>query len=384
MHCLVARSSLTAALFSVVVLGTTTRLWSQEDLGASAPQATKPFEECLAEWQAIDAELQSKAANFASTDDITLQDAYRREYADLIMKANKVVNELREAALVKLETDGLKNDVVKTLMGVLVDDARNGRDAQVLRAADRLIPLKINRRNWELAATSPSLNLPIRGKEIFEEILIRQSEAQQDNLPRAKINTSQGEIVVELYENEAPNTVANFISLAKSGYYSEVDFHRVIDGFMAQTGINQKDGPSGPGYTIEDECRTPGYRLHFSGVLSMAKTNDPDSGNSQFFITFNRSQNVQNLDGKHTVFGRVLSGHEVLEKLTRTHLAFQDQLIPDAVPDKINSVEIVRDRGHEYSVKKIPDPRAKTSDNDAAPKPGDIKDDPALGSEGNL
>ncbi len=322
---------------------------------SAADEQVRSYEESLEEWQSIDEQLRKKSEEFEKTDDITQRDSYRREYNDLLQKAIKAVDRLREAALKKLETDGLNKDLLKIVMGILADDARNGRDAAALQAADRLIALGIDPRYWELAATTPSLNLPIAGKELFEEIAIRHKETQSNDLPRAKIVTSRGEIVVELFENEAPNTVANFISLVKSGFYKDIKFHRVIEDFMAQTGSPKGDGTDGPGYTIEDECRSPGYRQHFTGVLSMAKTTLPDTGGSQFFITFSRSPSVQSLDGKHTVFGRVISGLDVVKQLTRTHDQ-QNNPIEGAVPDKILSIEILRDRGHEYSVRKKTEP----------------------------
>ncbi|MEM7455240.1 MAG: peptidylprolyl isomerase [Planctomycetota bacterium] len=178
---------------------------------------------------------------------------------------------------------------------------------------------------------------------------MRSNETSAD-LPVVKLTTTQGDIVLELYENEAPNTVANFINLVENGFYNDIEFHRVREGFMAQSGCPEGNGQGGPGYTIACECRTPGYRRHFTGVISMANTGAPDSGGSQFFLTF---EQTSGLDGLHTVFGRVIEGGDVLDMITRTHTAptqprGPEPEIPGVVKDKIISAEVVSKRDHEY------------------------------------
>src|SRR5262249_15222542 len=138
-----------------------------------------------------------------------------------------------------------------------------------------------------------------------------------------KLQTTRGDIVVELFENEAPNTVANFISLVTKGLYDGTQFHRVLPGFMAQGGdplskdaaANKENiGKGGPGYTIPDEFQSPNHRDHFRGTLSMAHTQQPNSAGSQFFITF---APTPTLNGAYTAFGRVVEGLDVLAKLQR-------------------------------------------------------------------
>jgi cyclophilin family peptidyl-prolyl cis-trans isomerase len=179
-----------------------------------------------------------------------------------------------------------------------------------------------------------------------KEQRIRRAEATADDLPRVLIKTNKGDIEVELFENEAPNTVANFITLVEKGFYNGLTFHRVLPGFMAQGGDPNGDGNGGPGYTIPDECSQPNHRLHFRGSLSMAKETRPDTGGSQFFITF---VPTSHLDGIHTVFGRVTKGIDVLAKFQRRN--------PDATnppdPDKIIEAKLLRKRPHEYTVKKM-------------------------------
>jgi cyclophilin family peptidyl-prolyl cis-trans isomerase len=189
-----------------------------------------------------------------------------------------------------------------------------------------------------------SKTLPELRKKWEDEQKIREQEAKSGKLPRVRIKTEKGDIVVELFENEAPNTVANFIELAEKNYYDNVTFHRVLPGFMAQGGDPQGDGSGGPGYTIPDEVG-PNHRNHFRGTLSMAKTARPDSGGSQFFLCF---VPTPQLDGKHTVFGRVVEGIDVLAKIQR-----RDPENPNSAdPDKILSME-VENKQHEYKAKKI-------------------------------
>ncbi len=187
------------------------------------------------------------------------------------------------------------------------------------------------------------------------EKAIREREAKQDDLPRVllKIGDNQGrpkgDIELELFENEAPNTVKNFIYLIERGRYDGLTFHRVLPGFMAQGGDPLGTGAGGPGYTIPDECQRPDHRLHFRGSLSMAKSRDPDSGGSQFFITF---VPTKQLDGVHTVFGRVVGGMDVLAKIQRRD---PDKDKEPARPDKIIEAKVIRKRPHEYVPKKMPE-----------------------------
>jgi cyclophilin family peptidyl-prolyl cis-trans isomerase len=184
-----------------------------------------------------------------------------------------------------------------------------------------------------------------------QEIRTKESGAQGDEqLPRVAFKTSRGDVLLELFENEAPNTVANFISLVEQGFYDGTKFHRVIPAFMAQGGDpNTKEGAQGeagsggPGYTIKCECYRPDFRRHFAGSLSMAHTADKDTGGSQFFIThvptFHLDQEFA--PAPHTVFGRVVEGMDVV-------LAIQAE-------DVLQSAKVVRKRNHEYKPETQPD-----------------------------
>ena len=127
---------------------------------------------------------------------------------------------------------------------------------------------------------------------------------------KATITTNRGDINLNLFEEHAPVTVANFVNLVQRGYYDDLIFHRVIDNFMIQGGCPQGTGTGGPGYTFEDEC-TPKLKHDSAGVLSMANAG-PGTNGSQFFITH---AETSWLDGKHTVFGLVTEGQRVVDKI---------------------------------------------------------------------
>ncbi len=207
-----------------------------------------------------------------------------------------------------------------------------GTDPEVacrMKAKEWFANLKEMRSNWEA------------------EEKIRAAEAAADDLPRVKFTTSKGDIVIELFENEAPEATASMISLVKKGFYDGIVFHRVLPNFMAQGGDPTGTGSGGPGYNIKCECYQPNARKHFRGSLSMAHAGK-DTGGSQFFLTF---VPTDFLNGRHTAFGRVLEGKDVLAKLQRINPQSKP---PAPTPDKIIGAEVLRDRGHPYEFEKLP------------------------------
>ncbi len=131
---------------------------------------------------------------------------------------------------------------------------------------------------------------------------------------KATMVTEKGTLVIELYDDDAPGTVANFVKLIKSGFYNGLTFHRVIPDFVVQGGCPRGDGTGGPGYSIA--CETDGKKqIHDRGVLSMAHAGR-NTGGSQFFICHNR-RNTAHLDRKHTVFGKVIENVDVIDDIRR-------------------------------------------------------------------
>ncbi|MBI3865021.1 MAG: peptidylprolyl isomerase [Planctomycetia bacterium] len=149
-------------------------------------------------------------------------------------------------------------------------------------------------------------------------------------MPQVLLKTNKGEILLEMYEDEAPNTVANFISLVEKNFYNGLKFHRYDPGFVIQGGDPKGNGSGGPGYTIKCECTRKDHHKHARGVLSMAHAGK-DTGGSQFFITLEESSH---LDGKHTVFGHVIKGMEVVDKIR--------------AGDTIEKATVKQKRDHEY------------------------------------
>jgi peptidyl-prolyl cis-trans isomerase B (cyclophilin B) len=149
--------------------------------------------------------------------------------------------------------------------------------------------------------------------------------------PIARIQTQYGVMIAELYPEHAPATAANFVKLAKSGFYDGLIFHRVIPGFMIQGGDPDGDGTGGPGWTIPGEFSGNGHAnnlKHTRGVLSMARTNDPDSAGSQFFIM---TDDASYLDGKYAAFGKLTSGFEVLDSVAAVPTNSGDRPLDDQI-----------------------------------------------------
>jgi len=168
---------------------------------------------------------------------------------------------------------------------------------------------------------------------------------ENKNLPVATITVDgYGVMDVELYPEIAPNTVNNFISLANKGFYNNLKFHRIIKDFMIQGGDPKGNGTGGPGYSIEGEFTSNGFAnslKHTKGVISMARSQDPNSAGSQFFIM---SGDASNLDGEYAAFGKVISGLDVLDKIRSVETSSNDAPKKDVVITSIT----VDTKGVEY------------------------------------
>ena len=346
---------------------------------------TAEFKKVLSELQSVLADLRILQHKYREADEAT-QAELKKKWKALIVKGRTLEPQLPAAAEKAFAADPASNreaaDLLRTLASShLIVRAEHTDDAPVQELTDNFdeawrvsqLLLEGDHKNdslYDIAGVAAYalckfdeaekyLNLALkkqrisklgrqylagierRKKDWAKEQEIRRAEAEADDLPRVKLTTSQGEIVVELFENEAPKTVANFISLVDKGFYDGLTFHRVLPGFMAQGGCPRGDGTGGPGYHIPCECYQPGYRKHFRGSLSMAKGAARDTGGSQFFLTF---APTPFLDGQHTVFGRVIEGMDVLNKLQRR----DPQKANQPEPDNILKAEVLRRRDHEY------------------------------------
>jgi cyclophilin family peptidyl-prolyl cis-trans isomerase len=241
----------------------------------------------------------------------------------------------------QLLADGRKTSLIRNLAGASHFAIHDFATAEkILSAAEKENELIPQLGGQYLETTADYIKL----WEQEQAIRAKGAAATEDEqLPRVKLNTSRGEIVLELFENEAPNTVASFIRLVESKTYDGVKFHRVIPAFMAQGGDPlskdndpRNDGTGGPGYTIKCECYRPDARRHFRGSLSMAHAGK-DTGGSQFFLTHlptaHLNPNPTEQTG-HTVFGRVVTDMDVVASLQ--------------VGDVIESATVLRKRKHAY------------------------------------
>lgn len=165
---------------------------------------------------------------------------------------------------------------------------------------------------------------------------MNKEKKKMTQLPIVTIEMENGDVMkAELYPEIAPNTVNNFISLIKKGYYDGIIFHRVIPGFMIQGGCPEGTGTGGPGYCIRGEFASNGFKndlAHTPGVLSMARTMFPDSAGSQFFIMH---QTSPHLDGEYAAFGKLIEGLEVVDKIANVQRYYGDKPVEDQKMKKV-------------------------------------------------
>jgi len=348
------------------------------DEGRPADAGPQDFETLFRQYGEIDAQLR-EVAGAISNGDFTNSDAERRrfrdEYAKLVQQLEQLMPSLRDAALAEFESNPGNKQATNVLIGIVANDYSKDRYDEALKLARQLIDagckepvlyafagcaaycvddydsaeqyLAVAKEAGRLVDQGERflLELPERKQLWATEKAIRDKEAQADDLPRVKFTMDEGEIVLELFENEAPNTVANFVTLVEKKHYDGTPFHRVLQNFMAQGGDPTGRGTGGPGYHIPCECYRDDYRHHFRGSLSMAHAGR-DTGGSQFFLTF---RPTPNLDSRHTCFGRVVEGHDVLAKIQRRDPSSGANL-PE--PDRIVKAEVLRKRDHAYKFEK--------------------------------
>ncbi len=158
-------------------------------------------------------------------------------------------------------------------------------------------------------------------------------------MKKIKIEMQDGGVMIaELYEDVAPLTVDNFLSLANKGFYDNLTFHRVIPGFMIQGGCPKGNGTGGPGYHIKGEFSANGVKndlKHTRGVLSMARAAQPDSAGSQFFIMH---ADAPHLDGQYAAFGKVIEGLEVVDRIASVRTDYADKPLTPVIISSIREI----------------------------------------------
>ena len=191
---------------------------------------------------------------------------------------------------------------------------------------------------WEAAAkttTKDSANAQLQGKgSVTAQKSSHEKIKKGTDIVKIRIETSEGDIYADLNAKEAPKTVANFVKLADAGFYNGLSFHRVIPGFMIQTGDPKGDGTGGPGYQFADEF-SPRLKHDKAGIISMANAG-PDTNGSQFFIT---DAATAHLDGRHSVFGQVTAGIEVVKRIARVPRDRNDRPVDKVSMKKVTVVQ---------------------------------------------
>ncbi|HPM79149.1 MAG TPA: peptidylprolyl isomerase [Candidatus Anammoximicrobium sp.] len=349
---------------------------AKPEAGKDAAAPAEAFAAKLAEWKEVLKELRKLRADYrtATPDQIA---EIQTKWTETLAKAEAMIDPLREAGkaaylaapnadnaltdfLVKVVADDVARDNYEPAAEVAKALSDNGCDKKELFDPAGVAAFATNdfeSAEKQLKRAQSAGTLGENGRKFVDEIdnykkywqeeqEIRKKEAEANDLPRVRLRTTKGDIVIELFENEAPEAVGNFISLVEQKFYDGLTFHRVLAGFMAQGGCPRGDGTGDPGYKIYCECYKDNYRKHFRGTLSMAHAGK-DTGGSQFFLTF---LPTPHLNGKHTAFGRVIEGMDVLAKLQRINPEDQGSK-PD--PDKIITAEVIRKRDHKYEPHKV-------------------------------
>ena len=342
--------------------------------GAEKKAENPDFDQMFAEWKKLLTRLREIQAEYQLANAGT-RTTLEKEFNDLVAKGEKMAPDLTKAAVAAYEADpGSNKELAQFLAAVAHSDSHADNYEQAAMLGKLLLENKFESKGLDdltgtaafeiadydtaekfLKEAETNKSISPKGVGYLAEIPkyrelwnkeqeIRAAEAKADDLPRVQVKTNRGDLVIELFENEAPNSVANFISLVDKKFYDKTPFHRVLPGFMAQGGDPDGSGKGGPGYAIPCECEAVNHRVHFRGTLSMAHSGK-DTGGSQFFLTF---RPTGHLDGRHTVFGRVIEGTEVLAKLKK-----RDPDKPSMLdPDKIVEAKVLRKRDHEYTPKK--------------------------------
>ncbi len=341
-----------------------------------AQTAEQRFATLFQMWNDVDGKLRKIIVDYRAAQGEQRQKLYD-EYQELVRQSRGIVPELHDASVACYKKKpNADRDVTRTIVGLMFN-ANRSFDFETVKDLGKLLADnkceekaylgeygaamfcldEIDAATSILEAAETAGSLSALAKTCVEEMKVRENEKKADDLPRVELATSKGKVVLELFENEAPIAVANFISLVEKPFYDGLTFHRVLDGFVAQGGCPKGDGTGGPGYQIPCECEKDGFRRHFRGSLSMAHAGK-DTGGSQFFIVFARSASAAGLDGRHTVFGQVIEGMDVVDKLQRIDPS-QPDAQADAKVDKIVSAVVVRKREHPYKPTKVEAPPKK-------------------------
>ena len=338
-----------------------------KSLPTDGKKAQQEFDRILKEWKPLLFELRELRSEFNKAVNDEQRKDIKRKYSERIERGNELVPTLIKAAeqayiakpnenkevlgfLVEIFDDSLRHDQLERAVHIGSLLADNDAPQKRIAAQTGMIAFRMQDSDTAykyLTMAKKNKVLSNKGELFLSELEIQKKEAEKDNLPRVELVTNKGKIVIELFEDQAPNTVANFISLIEKGFYDGIIFHRVLPHFMAQGGDPTGTGSGGPGYSIECECYRPDHRLNFRGTISMAHAGR-NTGGSQFFLN---TEDNAHLDGKHTAFGRIIEGMDVVDSLQLRDPQSSPPL-PEA--DKIISAKVLRKQDHPYEPKTLP------------------------------
>lgn len=342
---------------------------------AAQDDVIKTYETARAEFEGLNKQVEELSEQFRSASEEE-RTAIREKYIELADEIELSFDALRSATVAAYQVTGEENENVAFdlfRLAMTYESEENHASAfelfSMLMANDSKVEglytyagmaafgtnqFELAKQYWDKARDEDALESQHRQfAQMVDDLMvdwqaeqkIRAEEAAADDLPRVVVETSKGPITIELFENQAPGAVGNFVSLVEAGYYDGLSFHRVLPNFMAQGGCPDGTGAGGPGYKIYCETEREDYRRHFAGTLSMAHAGK-DTGGSQFFLTF---LPTPHLNARHTAFGRVIDGWEVLSELERV-----DPRAPRGPePDTIISAKVVRKRDHAYEPNKV-------------------------------
>ena len=289
----------------------------------------------------------------------------RVEYNKVLEEVEKLVVDLRAKAIETYEKNPNQDEsLVRLLVGMLTDDLQKRKFQEFFELGDVLIKCKCDMKHFK--ALHSAKRLVAFGTDYYiDELIARYEDAQKGDLPRAVIETTHGDIEIELFEESAPNHVANFISLASKKFYDGSKWHRVDKVQNVVQGGQPKDGKD-IDYTLAGEWDNPKRRRHFTGNVGAARTTDPNSASSQFYFVTDRVPEFDVPGNSYTVFGRVISGMEYVNQIKKD--------------EEMISVKIIRKRDHEY-VPKPYDPNAAPANPGEKGNPGE-KEAPKGNPEG--
>jgi cyclophilin family peptidyl-prolyl cis-trans isomerase len=342
------------------------------DRSASATGAVEQFDALRAQWAKFSLDL-DKARYRVNNCPPEQKNEAVLAYDTLLEQGNELLRQFSAASVAAYEADPTNTEAERYLQTMIEHTLAADRYEDVLRMTQAVIAHgKPDAKLYEQAALA-SLEIgdldaaermfaeceklgalsddakqkretiPEWREKLAREAKLREAEAQADNLPRVTLVTTKGDIVLELYEDQAPNTVANFVALAERKFYNGLEFFRVENGFAAVAGCPLNRGTGGPGHEIVCETDRDDRRPALRGTISMVNAGRGRCG-SPFFIAL-ASSGVRNSEAGNPVFGRVIAGMDVVERLRRVD---PDTTSKDFPRERVLDTRIERRRDHEY------------------------------------